>query len=129
MTASLTPLDRAVADVLAVLHAVEADALHRLVRARARHLHRVAQRGDAQDAAAACHQRLAVRAGPGVEYAAIVSGRRNPGDRVALARIVGIAMRGDHDAERGAAVPCGLDPRKLAGERALDELEQVGFEP
>src|SRR3954471_13348500 len=122
MAASLTPLDRAVADVLAVLHAVEADALHRLVRARARHLHRVAERSDTQDPTAARHQRLAVRAGRGVEHAALVRGRRNPGDGVALARLVGIAVRRDHDAERGAAVPSGLDARKFAGERALDEF-------
>src|SRR3954468_24689686 len=111
MAASLTPLDRAVADVLAVLHAVEADALHRLVRAGAGHLHGVAECGDAKDPAAARHERLALGARRGVEHAAIVRRRRNPGDGVALARIVGVAVRGHHDTERGAAVPFGLDAR------------------
>src|ERR1041385_6713486 len=85
-------LDGAVADVLAVLHAVEADALHRLVRACAGHLHRVAERGGAQHPAAVRDEGLALRAGPGVEHPAIVRRHRNPCDRVALARIVWIAV-------------------------------------
>src|ERR1051325_5223322 len=122
-------LDGAGADVLAVLHAVEADALHRLVRACAGHLHRVAERGGAQHPAAVRDEGLALRAGPGVEHPAIVRRHRNPCDRVALARIVWIAVRGEHDTERRAAVPGRLHPRKAARERGLGELEQVGLEP
>src|SRR4051812_26800127 len=113
----------AVADVLAVLHAVEADLIDRLIGAGARHLHRVAERSDAEDTAAVGDDGLAFLAGTGVEHAAIVAWLRQAVDLVALARLIRIAVRGEHHAERRAAVPFGLGAIERAGDHVLDQAE------
>src|SRR5512145_2234102 len=78
-------LQRAVGDVLAVLHALEADTFERFICARAGHLYRIAKRGDAKDAPAVGENRLALQARTGVEHAAVGGGLRQPGDGVARA--------------------------------------------
>ena len=47
-------------------------------------------------------------------------------DHVATARRVGIAGRRQHDRQRGAAVPLGLDAIERPGERVIDEDGEVG---
>ena len=83
--------------------------------------HRVAERGDAQHAPAADHdvavRRCACRRGtPCTSGCASARHAIEAVDHVAAARRVGIAGRGEHDAERRAPVPLGLD----AIERAVD---------
>ena len=53
---------------------------------------------------------------------------RQPGDDVTLARAFGIAGRGQHHAEREAAVPLGLGLVELAGDRGLDQVGEVGLQ-
>src|SRR3981081_2110391 len=93
------------ADVLAELHAVEANTLDGIVRAAARHLHRVAERGDAQPTPAVGEHALALEARPGVEHPAIVGRPRQAFDAIALARLLRVAVRGEHHPERRAPVP------------------------
>src|SRR5687768_4156106 len=112
-------LQGAVADVLAVLHALEADGLERLVGAGARHLHRIAERGDAQYAPAVRHQGLAFEARTGMEHAAIGGRLGQSADPVALARLFGVAGGGEDYAERGTPVPLRLHLVERALERAL----------
>src|SRR6185369_16681441 len=104
----------AVADVAAVLHAIEADAVHGLIGAALRHLDGIPERGDAQHAPARGYGLLARQRRAGVEHLAVLGGRRQAADGVALARGVGIAVRGQHHAERGTAVPVGLGRVELA---------------
>ena len=49
-------------------------------------------------------------------------------DLVALARRVGIAVGRHHDAERGAAIPLGLDLAERAVDGMVDEREEVALE-
>src|SRR5438046_742013 len=74
------------ADVLAELHAVETDVLDGIVRAAARHLHRVAERGDAQHTPAVGKHALTLEPRPGVEHSAVVGRPRQAFDAIALAR-------------------------------------------
>src|SRR5918995_2412760 len=117
---------RSMADVLAVLHAVEADALERCVGPRAGDLDRIAERGDAKHPAAAGDDVLALETRPGMEHPAVGRGLWQPGDEVAFTRLIGITVRRDHHAEGRAPVPLRFDLVERALERALDELEQVG---
>src|SRR4029077_15480310 len=101
-------LQRAMADVAPVLHALIADALDRLVGAAARDAQGIAERGDAEHAAAAADELAVLQLGGGVEHAAV--GRRcgYPLDAIAFARLVGIAGGGEHHAEGAAPVPFRL---------------------
>ena len=47
-------------------------------------------------------------------------------DRGAAARRIGIARRRQHDRQRGAAVPLGLDAIERPVERMIDEDGEVG---
>src|SRR3981189_2481571 len=98
-------LQGAVAYVLAELHAVEADPVHRVIGACARHFHGVAERRHAKHAAGAGERSLPVEARAAVEHLAIGLLLRQPLDAVALARLLRVAVRGEHHAERRAAGP------------------------
>src|SRR4051812_38813543 len=101
-------LHRAVAYVLAVLHAVEADALDRLVGAGGCAAHRVAEGGDAQHAPAVGHRGLSFELRAGVEDAAVLGRLGQPLDGIALARLFRVAVRGDHYAKGRASIPLGF---------------------
>ena len=47
------------------------------------------------------------------------------GDRVAFARVVGIAGRREHHAERDAPIPLRVDPVERAVDRVLEEIDQI----
>src|SRR5688572_17434441 len=113
---------RSMADVLAVLHAVEADALEPVVGPCAGNLYRIAERGYAKHPAAAGHEVLALESCPGMEHLAVGSGLGQPADEVAFTRLIGITVRRDHHAEGRAPVPLRFDLVEGALERALDEL-------
>src|SRR5262245_55495203 len=121
--------DGLVADVLAVLHAFEADAGERGIGRALRLPDRLAERGDAQYPAAA-RDRLPIRErGAGMKDLAVFARLVEARDRIALARVLGIARGRDHHAERCATVPFGFDAVERAFERAIDELDQVRLEP
>ena len=71
-------------DILSILHAVEADRVHRLVGARARHLQRVAEGGHAENAPAVGDDALAFRPSAGMEDVAILGRPGQAGDLVAF---------------------------------------------
>src|SRR2546423_15578154 len=107
------------ADVAAKLHAVEADLVDGLVGPRARDAQRVAERRDAENAAAVGDERIAGELRPGVEHAAVRPWSGDALDAVALARLVRIIRGGDHHAERAAPGPLGCRPVGRAGQRLL----------
>ena len=63
-----------------------------------------------------------------MEHVSVVSGARQSGDRIALARILGIPGRGHHDTECHATVPFGLRAIERAGDAVLEQRQQVGLE-
>src|SRR6185369_17693809 len=100
---------RAVSDVVPVLHAVEADVREALVGAMLRHARGVAECSHAQHAATRGERVLGASHGAGVEHHQVVGLGRQADDRVALARIERIAVRGKHHAQREAPVPVQID--------------------
>src|SRR5207302_108759 len=119
----------AIADVRAVLRALETDLLHGFVGPGAGDAHRVAQRRDAQHASAARQELLAGEASPRVENPAFRRGRRHAFDAVSAARLFRVAVRGEHHTQGGAPVPLGSGAVEPAFHRALDELEQIRSQP
>ena len=116
----------------AVLRAVELDRAPRpRRRAAAPPCTDVAERGDAQHAAAARDDVAVRELGAGMEHHADPRPRRGqPGDRVALARRVRVAGGGHHHAERDAPVPLQLRPgRACRRARADQQVEQVALQP
>src|SRR6185437_3378868 len=122
-------VERAVADVFAELHAVEADLLRHLVGALGGDPHLVAQRGDAQHTAAARDDPAALLLGAGVEHVEILLVPGQAVDLVALARRLRIAGRREHDAQRRAPVPFRLHRVERALDAVLHQLEEIALEP
>src|SRR5262249_42038384 len=117
--------DRVVADVAPQLHAVKLYLPGHLVGALLRGAHVVAQRGHAQHPAAAGDEVVAADRGAGVEHMAVLAGRRQAVDGIALARVVGVAGGGQHHAQRHPRVPLRLDLVERAVERMVDEVDEV----
>src|SRR3954464_15463206 len=121
-------LQRAMADIAPVLHAVVANALDGFVGTAPRDAQGIAERGDAEHAAAVRDEHAALEPGAGMEHTAIGRRRRYSLDPIALARLVGIPGCREHHAERAAAVPFRLGTIERAGERVVDEIEEIGLQ-
>ncbi len=110
-------VQRAVADVGAVLHAVEADRRDGRVRGALRLAQRIAQRGDAEHAAAVHPHLRAVRHGAGVEHRDVGMRLRRhaiePVDDIAPAR-----LRRDSRRPRARPSTRRADPIRLRRDRA-----------
>src|SRR5207237_2910588 len=124
-----TRVERAMADIAAILHTVEVYATHRGVRRALRLSQGLAKRGDAKNASTRSHDALAVPRGRGVENLAVVGSDLEPRNRRALAWRIGISCRRQHNAQRGAAIPIGVDSIERAFDRVFQEVDQIGLEP
>ena len=123
--------DGAVADVAAELHAVEADGVDRLVGALLRRLDVVAERGDAEHAAAGGDDLAVLRGRAGVEDVHVVAGCRasgRPWMTSPLLGVSGIVGGGQHDAERDAAVPFGFDLVEAAVDGGFEQGDEVALQ-
>src|SRR5215472_12155748 len=123
-TRSLTApgAERAMADVPAVVHALEPNRLDAGVGRALRLAHGLAQRRDTEHTAARGHRLAVDERRTCVEYLAFLARRGNARDDVAFARRFGIAGSREHDAECGAAIPLRLDLIERALDRMLEEL-------
>src|SRR2546423_13681622 len=81
----LTRVERAMADIAAILHTVEVYATHRGVCRALRLSQGLAKRGDAKNASTRSHDALAVLRGRGVENLAVVGCVLEPHNRPARA--------------------------------------------
>ena len=102
----------------------------RAVRSALRLPHGLAERSDAEHAAAARDHVLAGdrRSRHGTPCSPRVA-TSSPVDGVAFARPVRIARRGEHHAERGATIPVGVDLIERAVDRVLKQLDQIRLQP
>src|SRR6202163_2661234 len=125
----LARVERAVADIAAILHTVEVYATHRGVRGALRLSQGLAQRGDAENASTRSDDALAVPRGRGVENLAVVASDLESRNRGALAWRIRIPRRRQHYAQCGAAIPVGVDSIEGAFDRVFQEVDQIGLEP
>src|SRR6185436_8498868 len=103
-------LDRAIADVAAVLHAVPVDGIRQQVRVALRVAHGVAKCDGAEHPPAVRdHATFLIQSCAGVEdLAGQFRGFLEPVDDVAFAHGVRVSAGGHHDAQRRARVPLRL---------------------
>src|SRR6185369_12729543 len=120
---------RVVADVGAILHAVEMNESDGGVGIALGVPHVVPQRGDAKHAPAAGHDLAVGNRSGGMKHLALVARLIETGDDIAAARVAGIAGGGEDDAERDSPVPLRVDPVERAVDSVLEEIDQVRFEP
>src|SRR5882672_3623442 len=113
---------------MAILHAIETNALDRFVSAALRHLDRVAEGGHTQHPPAAGHAGPVLQRRSRMKHAQVFFRGREAGHGVTLPRRVGITRRGDHHPEGRASVPIRLEPVQLSFDRAFDQVEQVALQ-
>ncbi len=108
-------------DIATKLHSIELNFIDCVVRALLRGAHGFAQRGNAQHAATARYQLLILECSTGVKRDAVVIVIGQMCDCVAVARMVRVTRRCNHDAKRGTAIPFGLDLIEPAIDRRIDQ--------
>ena len=91
----------------------------------------LAERGDAQHAAAAGDHLAIPVGGAGVEDVGVLAEAVAGGqavDDVALLRGVRVVGGGEHDAERDAAVPFGFDLVERAVDAVFEQVDEIGLQ-